>query len=166
MIYSYICFGIAGILFVILISRITLRKISQSKSYKNESQQRNEKKINFAKDSYKSFGKAPILYILVICATLIISVGIYSYFNYQKEVLKQEKEDERIKDEKEEKKLKQANLNNCITTAKNNRTNLWNQNCTTQSDGSCTIKNGTGTIEWIEKRYQQDLNNCYQLYGD
>lgn len=107
-----------------------------------------------------------IIICFIICITIIGSIGTYSYFNYQKEVLKQEKEDERIKQEKEDKELKQLNLNNCITNAKNNRTNLWNQNCTNQSNGSCTIKNGTGTIEWIEQRYQQDLNNCYQLYSD
>lgn len=59
---------------------------------------------------------------------------------------------------------KQSELKRCIESAKESRTDLWNANCTKQSDGGCTIQNNTGTIDWIEDRYQSDLNNCYKLY--
>lgn len=58
---------------------------------------------------------------------------------------------------------RQENLYACITDAKNNRNDLWNVNCK-DPDGKCTISDQS-TINWIEKRYEQDLDNCYQLYG-
>ena len=101
---------------------------------------------------------------MIICITIVSSVGIFSYSNYQKEQLKQNEENERL--EKEQKALEQQknNLSNCINQAKNNRTNLWNSNCTKQADGRCTLSNNL--ITRIEQRYEQDLNNCYQLYGN
>lgn len=115
---------------------------------------------------YNEPKKYTLVYLIIICITVISSVGIFSYSNYQKEQLKQEQENERIKKEQKNAQLRQNQLNNCITQAKSNRRNLWNSNCTKQVDGSCTIKSNSGTSEWIEQRYQQDLNNCYQLYGN
>ena len=108
------------------------------------------------KDAIKKDFK--LMYLVIICITIVLSVGIFSYSNYQKEQLKQEQENNRLQNN-------QNKLTICISQAKNNRTNLWNNNCTKQSNGSCTINNSK-TIEWIEQRYQQDLNNCYQLYGN
>ena len=112
------------------------------------------------------FKNYTLIYLIIVCITIVSSVGIFSYSNYHKEQLKQKQENKRIESEQKAAQLRQNQLNNCITQAKSNRRNLWNSNCTKQADGSCTIKSNSGTSEWIEQRYQQDLNNCYQLYGN
>lgn len=72
---------------------------------------------------------------------------------------------ERLKYNEQQEELRQNKLQTCISQAKTIRDDLWNANCTKQKNGSCTIQNGTGTIEWIEERYQTELNNCYKLYN-
>jgi len=80
--------------------------------------------------------------------------------------IKENNKNLRLEKEQEAELTRQENLSNCISQAKSDRNDLWNNNCTKQSDGSCTIRNNTGTIDWIEQRYEQDLDSCYELYGN
>lgn len=93
---------------------------------------------------------------VLFAITIILSTIIYiNKENNDKEIKLQE-----MKQQEEEKK--QRNLKNCINTAKNSRSDLWKANCI-DPDGNCSISSQK-TIDWIESRYQQDLNNCYKLY--
>ena len=116
-------------------------------------------------NSKKIFNPFIIIALVVIILAIVIG-GFITFNTYLQE--ESEKEQTNLKLEKEEavEKERQENLSTCINQAKVARTNLWNNNCTTQSDGSCTIPNDGKTIPWIEQRYQQDLDNCYQLYGN
>ena len=97
-----------------------------------------------------------IIFIIFMIIMLVIIVTNIKENNDIKELeLKEEQEEER-----------QDKLKACISTAKNDRSDLWNSNCTEEADGKCTIKNNSGTIDWIEQRYEQDINNCYELYGN
>lgn len=107
-----------------------------------------------------------LIYIIIISITIVSSVGIFSYSTYKKEQLKQKQEIKLFEKQEQKNVQRQNNLNNCINQAKTERTNLWNSNCTKQSDGRCTINSNNGISNWIEQRYQQDLNSCYQLYGN
>lgn len=79
--------------------------------------------------------------------------------------IKEKNKNMRIEQEQQLEEKRQNLLSECINQAKINRSDLWNSNCIKQSDGSCTIQNKTGTIEWIEQRYEQDIKNCNELYG-
>lgn len=101
--------------------------------------------------------------IITFSAVIILSIiigGFITLNTYLNE--KNENEETKLRLEKE----KQENLVICIEQATNSRTNLWNSNCDMQSNGDCTIPTNSGIIEWIEQRYKQDLEICYQLYGN
>ena len=127
---------------------------------------RTKKKNENKKSKVKGTIQISVLLSIVIPITIVLCIGIVMFFDYRKEQLKQEKEDKRLESEQKADETRQEQLNICIIQAKNNRTNLWNSNCTNQSNGSCTINSNSGIVEWIEQRYQQDLDNCYQLYGN
>lgn len=57
------------------------------------------------------------------------------------------------------KKDRTFRLNLCIEEANAKRDDLWNANC--DEEGYISSMD---TIEWIEARYEQDLQNCYRLY--
>lgn len=103
--------------------------------------------------------KHTILFISIVLLFIIIIFGIVLYYNLEK--TKTEQRTTELKLDKERKK--QNNLEQCVVEAENIRTNLWNSNCTKQSNGMCTIKTGSVT-NWIEQRYQQKLDICYELY--
>lgn len=97
--------------------------------------------------------------IIIISICVVIAITIISGSVLINTYIKLENKDKNEID-------RQDNLYDCITDAKSARTSLWDSNCTKQKDGSCTIDSDSKTIDWIEKRYQQDLNSCYQLYGN
>lgn len=127
---------------------------------------RTKKKSENKKTKVKGTIQTSVLLSIVIPITIVLCIGIVMFFDYRKEQLKQEKEDKRLESEQKADETRQEQLNICIVQAKNNRTILWNSNCTNQSNGSCTINSNSGIVEWIEQKYQQDLDNCYQLYGN
>ena len=109
----------------------------------------------------------PIIIIPVSVIILTIIIGAFITYNtYLQEESEKEQTDLKLDREEETERERQENLSICINQAKTSRTNLWNSNCTTQANGNCVIPSNSGTVEWIEQRYQQDLDNCYQLYGN
>lgn len=147
-------------------TRNNLNEIPNEKKY-NKTIKTIDFKKSFSKNNLKNDLNKTLI---IICSSIIILVIIICSFMTYNTYLKEESEKEQtnLKLENEEKieKERQENLSICINQAKTSRTNLWNSNCTTQANGNCTIPNNSGTIDWIEQRYQQDLNNCYQLYGN
>lgn len=79
--------------------------------------------------------------------------------------IKEKNKNMRLEQEQQLEEERQRSLNACINQAKTNRNDLWDNNCSKQANGNCTIKSNSGTIEWIEQRYDQDIKNCYELYG-
>ncbi len=118
------------------------------------------------KTKERIFLKPIIIIPLSIIVLVIIIGGFVTYNTYLKEESEKEQTNLKLENEEKAEKERQENLSVCIVQAKTSRENLWNNNCDTQTDGSCTIPSNSGTIEWIEQRYQQDLDNCYQLYGN
>lgn len=98
-----------------------------------------------------------LIYLSVICITLIIVVGLIVFFSYQKEQLKQNQENERLKQEQENKDYYRRQLTNCINEAKTSRSNLWSSNCP-DSNPNCSLN--SNVVEWIDERYQQEVNEC------
>ena len=84
---------------------------------------------------------------------LIIIVTIIKENNDIKELI--------IKEEQEEKR--QDKLKTCISTAKNDRSALWEANC---PDDNLNCKLQSNIVEWIDTRYKQELEICYELYGN
>lgn len=107
----------------------------------------------------KDYIKTKSVIILVVILGFIVLLNTYVKGKNDAKIIDLKYNNERINES-----TRRSNLNSCIDKAKTDRTNLWNSNCTKQSNGSCTIQNGNGTIEWIENRYKSDLENCYQLY--
>lgn len=100
-----------------------------------------------------------VLVILIIAGAILLGIFIMEQSDKEQTQMKLE---QALRQEK----TRQKNLENCIQTAKDSRSNLWDANCTKQSNGSCTIPNNSKTVDWIEQRYQQDLDSCYELYGN
>jgi len=99
---------------------------------------------------------------IFLTITIIGSVSVVMYFNYQNEVLVQDNKKEQLKSEqefKEEQELsKQRKLQTSLDNAKTNRTALWNANAD---------KNGKVTNEiakWIEDRYNQEVQTAIERY--
>ncbi len=95
--------------------------------------------------------------IIIICFTILCSIGIFSYFSYHKEELKLQQENERLKKEEKSKDYNRQQLTACISQAGINRTNLWNANCP-ENKPNCSLQ--MDQIEWIDKRYEQEVNEC------
>ena len=118
------------------------------------------KVINEEKREEEKYNTTTRIIIFSVVIVLIIMTFITINTN-----IKEKNKNMRPEQEQQLEEERQTKLSECISTAKRNRTDLWNNNCTKQSDGSCTIQNKTGTIEWIEQRYEQDIKNCHELYG-
>lgn len=141
-------------------TRDNLNEIKDEK--KSRKVLKNLKKENFMKNSN---GKMlAIIFSSVIILTIIIG-GFITINTYLKEESDKEQNSLKLEEQRNQEQERQENLSNCINRANISRSTLWNNNCDIQADGSCTIPSNSGTVEWIEQRYQQDLNNCYQLYG-
>lgn len=145
----------------------TEKKTTEEKAKKENMERSKAEKVNLKSKKYKAENKDKLkaIFTCIIISTIIIG-GTISFSIVIKEEAEKDKLQLKLDNENANEEKRQNSLSNCIANAKTARNNLWNANCTKQSDGSCTINNNSGTIEWIEKRYQQDLNNCYQLYGN
>lgn len=141
-------------------TRNNLDEIPEEKKGKKIS--KSLKKLNFNKNNTNK--TLIITFSSIIILTIIIG-GFITINTYLKEESNKEQNILKLEKQEKQEKERQENLSNCINRANISRTNLWNNNCDIQANGSCTIPNNSGTIEWIDQRYQQDLNNCYQLYG-
>ena len=95
--------------------------------------------------------------LIIICITIFSSIGVFSYFIYHKEELKQDQQNQRLEKEQENRDYYREQLTNCINTASINRTNLWNSNC---PNGNSNCKLDSKVVEWIDNRYQQEVNEC------
>lgn len=100
----------------------------------------------------------------IIIFSIVIVLIIMTFITINTNI-KEKNKNRRLEQEQQQEEERQTKLSECISTAKRNRSDLWNNNCTKQSDGSCTIQSKTGTVEWIEQRYEQDIDNCNELYG-
>ena len=118
------------------------------------------------KTKEKNILKSIIIISLSIIILTIIIGGFITFNTYLQEESEKEQTNLKLESEKEAERERQESLSLCIVQAKTSRENLWNSNCTIQTNGDCTIPSNSGTVEWIEQRYQQDLDNCYQLYGN
>ncbi len=94
-----------------------------------------------------------IIFIIFMIIVLIIIVTNIKENNDIKEL--------ELKEEQEEKR--QDKLKTCISTAKNDRSDLWEANC---PDDNPNCKLQSNIVEWIDTRYQQELEICYELYGN
>lgn len=101
----------------------------------------------------------------IICITVVLCIFIVGLFIYKKEELKQQEENQRLQEELEFMQEQKNLLDYCINQAEADRSSLWDRNCVQQSNGKCTIKSKE-TLDWIEKRYEQDIKNCNSLYGN
>ena len=95
--------------------------------------------------------------LIVVCITILSSIGVFSYFIYHKEELKQEQQNQRLEKEQENRDYYREQLTNCINTASINRTNLWKANCP-EKEPNCKLQ--MDQIKWIDNRYQQEVNEC------
>lgn len=95
--------------------------------------------------------------IIIVCIIMISIIIIIAITEYNKT--------SRIEAEQMNEYVRQEDLKDCIETANNKRTSLWDNNCNKQANGKCTINN-RDMIDWIEQRYEQELDNCYELYGN
>lgn len=100
----------------------------------------------------------------IIVFSIVIVFIIMTFITINTSI-KEKNKNERLEQEQQLEEERQNSLKECISQAKINRNNLWNNNCSKQANGSCTINSNTETIEWIEQRYEQDIKNCYELYG-
>lgn len=103
------------------------------------------------------------IYLIIVCITVVLSVGIYSFSNYKKEELKQQEENNRFNAQQEKITGQQNLLKYCIEQAKATRTDLWESNCP-DNNPNCSLS--PNTVQWIDSRYQQELDSCYELYGN
>ena len=92
-----------------------------------------------------------IIFILFMIIMLIIIVTNIKENNDIKELeSKEEQEEER-----------QQNLRTCYRTAESDRKSLWKSNCP-DDNPNCSLS--PNIVEWIDNRYEQDIENCNSLY--
>lgn len=103
--------------------------------------------------------------IISICVVLIVAIisGSILVNTYIREQSNKEQTQMRLDNSNQNEISRQNNLSSCISKAKTSRNNLWEANCP-EKNPNCSLQ--MDKIEWIDSRYQQDLNNCYQLYGN
>lgn len=103
--------------------------------------------------------------IISICGVITIAIISSSILinTYLKEQSDREQTQMKLDSERENEENRQYKLSNCISTAKTNRTDLWESNCP-EKNPNCSLN--SDIVDWIDKRYQQELNSCYQLYGN
>lgn len=159
--YKNAMISFAPAIFYYYVNKFIWCKTKKDKKERSENGIKTDKKNKKSKseDKIKTIFIFVIILFLITSITVSLSIGI-------KEKAEKDKLQLKLDNENANEEKRQNSLANCIANAKTARNNLWNANCTKQTNGSCTINNNSGTIEWIEKRYQQDLNNCYQLYGN
>lgn len=116
----------------------------------------NKKKNKITKVS--NINKLPIIITIIIAITFIIIISVFLFFNYQNEKLK----NERLNEVQTEEENRQYDLQSCYSAAEQSRTNLWNANC---PDGQTGCKLDSSVVDWIDSRYEQDIENCNSLYG-
>ncbi len=83
---------------------------------------------------------------IIVCVTILISVGLFAYFDFLKE--------EQRNKQKEKNRI---NFTECVDTAGRNRITLWSANCPSD-DPSCVLS--MDLIEWIDNRYKQEVEEC------
>lgn len=105
-----------------------------------------------------NINKLPIIITIIIAITFIIIISVFLFFNYQNEKLK----NERLNEVQTEEENRQYDLQSCYSAAEQSRTNLWNANC---PDGQTGCKLDSSVVDWIDSRYEQDIENCNSLYG-
>lgn len=103
-----------------------------------------------------------LIYLSIICITIILIVGLVMFFNYQKEQLKQNQENERLKQEQDDRDYYRKQLTDCINNAKTSRSNLWSSNCP-DNNPNCSLN--SNVVEWIDERYQQEVSECNMKWG-
>lgn len=166
-IYNYVYFIMIGIIirnFWVLCNRgknitVSAKNIEKNdKTILEKSSKSNfkiPKKVNNKNNNLNIFTIA-LITLCIISGTVIINTYIKEQGD--KELTKLKLEETR-KTEKE----RQDNLQQCITDADIARTDLWASNCPAKNP-NCKLD--SYIVEWIDKRYEQNLNNCYQLYGN
>lgn len=105
--------------------------------------------------------------IVTICLSVSIPLLIIGltvsilYFDYKKAEMKENKELEQIEFQQQQEEEKQRLLKNCISDAENDRHDLWEANCP-DDNPNCSLD--SSVVEWIDSRYEQDIENCNSLY--
>lgn len=123
--------------------------------------QTNTKSVNKKKNKSNkvpNINKLPIIITIIIAITFIIIISVFLFFNYQNEKLK----NERLNEVQTEEENRQYELQSCYSAAERSRTNLWNANC---PDNQTGCKLDSSIVDWIDSRYEQDIENCNSLYG-
>lgn len=154
--------GVFLILLILLIFRII--KIAKEKNeIETPKAEKLVKKKIIKKEKEYSPMKKYILIAILISVTIIASVIVIMYFNYQKELLAQNTKKELLEIQQREAETKeqnrQMNLTSCINTADANYRELWKIN----SDKNGLIKSAS-VGEWVEGKYNQDLKLCTDRY--
>lgn len=136
------------------LEEIKSAEVTQISKTNAKSVNKKENKVSKA----SNINKLPIIITLIIAITFIIIISIFLFFNYQNEKLK----NERLNEVQTEEENRQNDLQNCYYEAEQSRTNLWNANCD-NGETNCSLPRST--IDWIDSRYKQDVENCNSLYG-
>ena len=95
--------------------------------------------------------------LVIVCLTILASVGVFSYYTYHKEELKQEQQNERLEKEQKDRDYYRTQLTSCINNADVHRNNLWESNCP-DDDKNCKLN--TNVVDWIDSRYKQEVEEC------
>ena len=123
----------------------------------------NDSKNNKGQKKFKNKINNRLLFLCIFTTISIIAIiTIALIYDYQKEKMIQEEKTERIRLEQSAENNRQKNLLNCYNKAEKNRINLWNANCD-NGETNCSLPHST--IDWIDNRYKQDINNCNSLYN-
>lgn len=132
--------------------------LEEIKSAKEIQVQKTNMKSISKHNKISAINKLPIIITIIIAITFIIIISVFLFFNYQNEKLK----NERLNEVQAEEKNRQYDLQSCYSAAERSRTSLWNANC---PDGQTGCKLDSSVVDWIDNRYEQDIENCNSLYG-
>ena len=145
---------------------ITGKDIKLNNSYANKTDF--QEKIQTTEKNYNNVSNNNNAFYIIIIAILAIAIIIlfvfliifndkYSKLDEKYETVKNELEESYWSEDDSKTKLKL-----CFEEAERSRTNLWNANC---PDGETECSLPIDTIDWIDSRYEQDIENCNSLYN-